>query len=115
MAMDPLRTLISLAEDARSKIDSIIRTGATRIAGTLPELPFPAEVKAPTLPSVEEVIAKLPKLPEIPELPGLPGLEAERGAPSPPPRIFLGKGPGETPANPTWLAPGEKPPKRIFL
>lgn len=121
MAMDPLRTFISLLEDARSKIDSIVKTGAKQITGTLPTLPFPAEVKVPTLPSVEEII-KLPTLPELPELPGLPEILGAKAAgegevPPPPTRKFLGKGPGEVPAtaNPTWLAPGERPPKRTFL
>lgn len=66
-AQDPLRQLMNMADDARSKVNSMVSQGTRQIKGVLPELPLPGVQGAPKLPTglpsgPEELLANLPKL-----------------------------------------------------
>jgi len=91
MAQDPLRQIMSMADDARKQVDSLISQGTRQIKTTLPQLPFPGD-GTPELPKgPQELLAKLPKLPEIPGLPTpeLPAAKKRAAATS----KFLSTGP----------------------
>lgn len=80
---DPLRTLMSMADDARKQVDSLVSQGARTVRGALPELPVPG-AKGNTLPTgPTEILAKLPKLPSLPGAEAKPAPAARKPPPTP--------------------------------
>lgn len=77
---DPLRTFMSMAEDLRSNVDSMISQGTKSIQASLPALPgFPGGGKAPTgSKGIGDILSRLPKIPNLPALPGTEAAETKK-------------------------------------
>jgi hypothetical protein len=68
---DPLRMLMSMTEDLRSNIDSMINQGTKSIQASLPTLPgFPGGKTPAGSKGIGDILSKLPKIPSLPPLPG---------------------------------------------
>ena len=85
---DPLRQMMTMVEDLRRNVDSMISQGTRRIRSSVPALPFPGGA-TPGLPAglpsgPQDLLAKLPALPE------LPGMQKAKAA-IPPPRRATSK------------------------
>lgn len=112
MAQDPLRQIMSMADDLRRNVDSMITQGTRQVKGALPQLPFPgAGNGVPELPKgPQELLAKFPKLPELPG--GLPGGLSTTATEKAPTQKFLPTGPRLEVHPKEWhnshtLSPGE--------
>lgn len=87
-AQDPLRTFMSMADDLRANVDSMISQGTKSIQASLPALPgFPGGKTPVGSKGIGDILSRLPKIPSLPALPGTEAAETKRTtAPTPTPR-----------------------------
>lgn len=91
---DPLRQMMTMVDDLRRNVDSMISQGTRQIRSSLPALPLPGGA-TPELPAglpsgPQELLTKLPKLPE---LPGMQKAASMPTPPAPPSSKYLKTGP----------------------